>query len=80
MRVTSLKSFVPGTLTTRDGLAIMTARRMQEAILAATINSANLDWNLEKRLKMKGFQGIQGIKVSLKLKAESLKRRQRLED
>jgi hypothetical protein len=63
IRVTSLKSFVPGTLTTRDGLAMMTARRMQEAILAATINSANLDWNLEKRLKMKGFQGIQEIKV-----------------
>ena len=55
MRVTSLKSFVPGTLTTRDGLAIMTARRMQEAILAATINSANLDWNLEKdKLEKKG--------------------------
>ena len=46
--VTSLKSRVPGTLTTRDGLAMMAARIKQDMILAATISSADLDCSLEK--------------------------------
>ena len=57
INVTSLKSRVPGTFRMREGLAIMTVRIKQDMILAATISSADLDWNFEK-----------GI-YSLKLKA-----------